>query len=89
VTDPVMEPASPSKSVIDEDGTRRALSLRKHRLFAPELLVTECANVLWMKTRRGEFSPDEAGSPPHRLSAKSSPIGYKSKVIGLTTSALP
>jgi predicted nucleic acid-binding protein len=46
--------------VIDEPGTREALSLRRHRLFAPDLLVAECANVLWKKARRTELNTDEA-----------------------------
>ena len=48
------------KWVIAEHGTREALSLRRHRLFAPDLLVAECANVLWKKTRRNELTEDEA-----------------------------
>jgi predicted nucleic acid-binding protein len=34
--------------------------VRRHRLFAPELLVAECANILWKKTRLGELSTEEA-----------------------------
>jgi predicted nucleic acid-binding protein len=48
------------KWVIDEPGTREALSLRRHRLLAPDLLVAECANILWKKVRRKELSEDEA-----------------------------
>jgi predicted nucleic acid-binding protein len=29
-------------------------------LLAPDLLVAECANILWRKARRGELSRDEA-----------------------------
>lgn len=48
------------KWVIDESGTREALSLRRHRLVAPDLLTAECANILWKKVRRGELSEEEA-----------------------------
>ena len=48
------------KWVIDEPGTKEALSLRRHRLLAPDLLSIECANILWKKVRRRELSEDEA-----------------------------
>lgn len=48
------------KWVIEEPDTPQALALRRHRLSAPDLLVAECANILWKKVRRGELSPDEA-----------------------------
>jgi predicted nucleic acid-binding protein len=49
------------KWVIDESGTPEALLLRgQGRLIAPELLVAECANVLWKKVQRKELSQDEA-----------------------------
>jgi predicted nucleic acid-binding protein len=49
------------KWVIEEKGTAAALSLRKQaKLIAPELLVAECANILWKKVRRDELSKDEA-----------------------------
>jgi predicted nucleic acid-binding protein len=49
------------KWVIEETGTEAALSLRRGaKLIAPELLVAECANVLWKKVRRNELSRDEA-----------------------------
>ncbi|HTC12012.1 MAG TPA: type II toxin-antitoxin system VapC family toxin [Acetobacteraceae bacterium] len=49
------------KWVVEEEGTLQALALRRQaRLIAPELLVAECANILWMKVRRNELSTDEA-----------------------------
>jgi predicted nucleic acid-binding protein len=50
------------KWVVEEAGTLEALSLRRRqaRLIAPDLLVGECANVLWKKVRRNELSKDEA-----------------------------
>ena len=49
------------KWVVDERGTPEALLLRdRGRLIAPELLVAECANILWKKVHRKELSKDEA-----------------------------
>jgi predicted nucleic acid-binding protein len=49
------------KWVIDEPGTPQALLLRqKAKLIAPELLVAECANILWKKVRRNELSKEQA-----------------------------
>lgn len=49
------------KWVIDEAGTPEALTLRRNaRLIAPELLTTECANILWKKFQRRELSREEA-----------------------------
>jgi predicted nucleic acid-binding protein len=46
---------------IVETGTAEALFLRRQaRLIAPDLLVAECANVLWKKVRRDELSKDGA-----------------------------
>ncbi|MGH7001096.1 MAG: type II toxin-antitoxin system VapC family toxin, partial [Stellaceae bacterium] len=36
------------------------LSLRRHRLLAPDLLTADCANVLGKKMRRREISEGEA-----------------------------
>ena len=49
------------KWVLAEDGsdTARAL-LADEVLAAPELLFIECANVLWVKARRGVLSADNA-----------------------------
>jgi len=49
------------KWVIEEDGTPEALALRqKAKLIAPELLVAECANILWKKVLRRELLKQEA-----------------------------
>jgi predicted nucleic acid-binding protein len=49
------------KWVVEEEGTPQALTLRrKARLLAPELLMAECANILWKKARRNELSREEA-----------------------------
>ncbi len=45
------------KWVVEEDGTPQALALRgRTKLIAPELLVAECANILWKKVQRDELS---------------------------------
>jgi predicted nucleic acid-binding protein len=49
------------KWVVEEEGTEQALMLRKRaKLIAPELLVAECANILWKKVQREELSREEA-----------------------------
>ena len=49
------------KWVIEEPGTPEALKLRhRAKLVAPDLLVAECANILWKKFARHELSRDEA-----------------------------
>ncbi|SMF76983.1 Predicted nucleic acid-binding protein, contains PIN domain [Tistlia consotensis] len=49
------------KWVVEEQGTAEALALRTDaRLLAPELLVAECANILWKKVQRAELSEREA-----------------------------
>jgi predicted nucleic acid-binding protein len=47
--------------VVEEESTAEALALRqKAKLIAPELLVAECANILWKKVQRRELSKEEA-----------------------------
>jgi predicted nucleic acid-binding protein len=49
------------KWVVEEDGTQQALILRRHaKLIAPDLLIAECANILWKKVQRDELSQQEA-----------------------------
>jgi len=49
------------KWVVEEEGTPEALALRQRtKLIAPDLLVAECANILWKKAARGELSKEEA-----------------------------
>lgn len=49
------------KWVVEEIGTPAALTLRQTaKLIAPDLLVAECANILWKKVRRRELSKAEA-----------------------------
>ncbi len=45
------------KWVIEEEGSQTAQALVcQHVLAAPDLLMIECANVLWSKARRGVLS---------------------------------
>jgi len=60
VTEFVIDASVAIKWVIDESGTRQALLLRQHRLSAPDLLVSECENILWKKVRSRELSAEEA-----------------------------
>lgn len=49
------------KWVVEEPGTPAALALRRQaKLSAPDLLVAECANVLWKKVGRNELTDEEA-----------------------------
>ena len=48
------------KWVVEEEGTEEALALRGRALAAPDVLVAECANILWKKVRRNELSEQEA-----------------------------
>jgi predicted nucleic acid-binding protein len=60
------------KWVVEEEGTSQALTvLQRATLMAPELLIAECANVLWKKVRRKELSGDEALLAARLLAAAS------------------
>jgi predicted nucleic acid-binding protein len=48
------------KWVIDEPGTEEARLLRRHHLLAPDLLISDCADILAKKVRRKELSEQEA-----------------------------
>jgi predicted nucleic acid-binding protein len=49
------------KWVVAEEGTAEAVSLLSiGKLAAPDLLIAECANILWKKVARSELNPDEA-----------------------------
>jgi len=51
------------KWVIEEEGSETAAALLpKETLAAPDLLVVECSNVLWVKTRRGVLTRDLASA---------------------------
>lgn len=49
------------KWVVEEEGTNEALSvLTNASLSAPDLLIAECANILWKKVKRSELFEGEA-----------------------------
>lgn len=49
------------KWVVTEAGTAEAVSLLSYSpLVAPDLLIAQCANILWKKVARFELAPDEA-----------------------------
>ncbi|MBJ7378530.1 type II toxin-antitoxin system VapC family toxin [Sphingobium sp.] len=49
------------KWVVTEEGTADAVSLLSAgQLAAPDLLMAECADILWQKVARSELDPDEA-----------------------------
>lgn len=48
------------KWVVEEEGSDAAAALADQDLTAPSLLMVECANVLWVKARRGELTSSEA-----------------------------
>ena len=61
-------PASWSKWVIDEPGSEQALKLRDRMvLSAPDLLIAECANIVWKKVRLGETDAEPRPRSPSRL----------------------
>ena len=49
------------KWVVEEEGTEAALALHNGaELIAPDLLIAECANILWKKVQRHELAENEA-----------------------------
>lgn len=49
------------KWVVEEAGSTQAIIiLKRGGLAAPDLIVSECANILWKKWRRDELTKDEA-----------------------------
>ena len=50
------------KWVVEEEGSAAALTLLDGaELLAPDLLMSECANILWKKVVRREVTREEAG----------------------------
>ena len=37
--------------LVDEPGTGHAVRLLRHTVSAPDLLISECSNILWKKVR--------------------------------------
>ena len=49
------------KWVVDEEDSGSARSISHAVLEAPDLLLIECANILWKKVALADLSPREAG----------------------------
>lgn len=60
MTEVVVDASIAIKWVVEEDGTAEALVLRGGKCIAPELLIPECANILWKKVVRRELVRQEA-----------------------------
>jgi predicted nucleic acid-binding protein len=61
VTKLVVDASVAVKWVVAEAGTQEAVRLlRAAPLVAPDLLIAECANILWKKVQRRELVSDEA-----------------------------
>lgn len=57
----VIDASMAVKWVVEERGTAEALEvLKRHPLSSPDLLIAECANILWKKVKRTELDQDEA-----------------------------
>jgi predicted nucleic acid-binding protein len=55
------------KWLVQEVDSTAALALRGHALAAPDLLIPECANILWKKVRRAELTASEANTSARLL----------------------
>jgi predicted nucleic acid-binding protein len=59
----IVDASAALKWVIEEDGSAAANRLLlQEPLAAPDLLIVECANVLWAKARRGALTRDLASA---------------------------
>jgi predicted nucleic acid-binding protein len=67
VTTLVIDASVAVKWVVQEAGTPEALTLRKATLLAPDLLVPECANILWKKHKLGQLTVAEASAAAQLL----------------------
>jgi predicted nucleic acid-binding protein len=75
------------KWVVEEDGTSEALALRrKARLIAPDLLIAECANILWKKFQRAELTGDEAQLAARLLQGAEIELSPMRSLVGAATS---
>lgn len=60
-------------SVEDLHEEARELLTRPHPLFAPDILVAEFANALWLKVRRGEIATTQAQRAIAAISGRGEP----------------
>ena len=56
----IIDASVAAKWVVEEPGSDRARQLAGATLEAPDLLLAECANILWKKTRLGDLSRRDA-----------------------------
>jgi len=52
----IVDASTAIKWVVEEEGSDAAAALVTEKLVAPSLMMAECANALWAKSRRGELS---------------------------------
>ena len=70
MTSAVVDASVVIKWVVPEAGTIDALALlERFTLCAPDLVVAECANILWKKVTRGELDGEEADTAARLLEA--------------------
>lgn len=56
MTELVVDASVAIKWVVEEPGSTAAIQLFEHKLVAPDLLISECADTLWKKVRRGNLT---------------------------------
>ena len=75
------------KWVVPEAGSERAVTLLDHSLLVPDLLFSECANILWRKLRHREVTEQEAGIAAQTLEqadlAVVSARGYLARAVAI------
>ncbi|MFN3815037.1 type II toxin-antitoxin system VapC family toxin [Brevundimonas sp.] len=53
----VLDASVAIKTILSEDGSERALEvLRQKHCIAPDLIIPECANIVWKHHKRGELT---------------------------------
>lgn len=67
-SDVVIDASVALKWFLDEPGSDEARRLSLLKLHAPALLLAECGNVLWLKTKAGDYSEKDAHSILRALS---------------------
>lgn len=86
MTGVVIDASVAIKWVIEEEGTTEALALLSdYRLEAPDLLIAECANILWKKVQRRELLPREAGAAARLLQAADIALYPTRRLLEATT----
>ena len=60
IAEAVVDASMAVKWVVEEPDSGQARLLARARLEAPDLLVIECANILWKKARMGDIGAKQA-----------------------------